>query len=294
MKKHPFALLIFLLLVFHLPANDFNDIKTLKDAGLNGKVKSCTIEEYQTKVGKNGEIVKGELKDSTVYLFNSFGYLIEKASYGVDKMIPKSRSVFAFQKDTLCSVMKNYFGEKLVDTVHYSFDNGLLSSEEDFPFGRLGDKNILKYYGYSGNLLSRYFTLKENGDTNVEVLFFYDKSNRKTEMRQFVNLGSPTLSPFATINYSYNAKGQLSNQTEDNVFQKTKKETSFGYDDRGSKNMISEVTPQNTTTDTYNYTYDDHGNWVKCTGGEIVKKSTGEIISKNNSDWVERIIEYAK
>lgn len=272
-----------------------SDHKTfLKEEGLNGKIKTCTIIYYDF-VEKFGQTEKN-IHSKKVYKYDTNGNLIEKIWYKnddsiSDKIIFKYKNYDNILEETSYdsegiltgkTINKHDSNDKLIETRKY-YSNGNLSLKKTYNKGNISERTDYAYDGwiisktifnFKGDILEEYNYLPPD----VEPIYNYSRSVmiNESEYKMYgktINkydldgnlIETIRYLPNGEILYQYKYRYDINNKLIEEIFNKKIK---------------------------YFYKYDNKGNMSECTHYEndkLVSKTTftykfnskGTMIEKN-------------
>lgn len=210
-----------------------SDIKNdLTKMGLKGSVSKVVVTEYKA-VEKFGEIEKGDVISTDSFLFNKYGYLIEKDESLIFNM--KTKLKYDEKNKLIERNEYNSKGELMMKTTFkYDTNDNIIEELKYDNNDELITKSVLKY-DKSVNTITK-TTYKKDNSVQDSVITKYNSNNLELEQNDFfmytryVSTYSDKneLSLFAIYSGSSDSKPTLSEKTV------------FKYDD-----------------------YDQHGNWLK-------------------------------
>jgi hypothetical protein len=188
--------------------------------------------------------------------------LSEVFSFGND-----TEKVIYYYKNAELVLSKHYLGSALNDSVEYVYDGkGKKTIESHFSIApaQMYTRHFTYQYDANGNL-TREFRVTDNRDTTRIIHSFFD-TNGKIARQIDSNKGDVSRTdPRLRRNiYTYDLNGNRSmdssfvNKQFDSVMENK-------YDQMGNVvQTVSRSANGKTTTSTFSYEYDGHGNWIKC------------------------------
>lgn len=260
MRKTIFTLMGFAVCLLVSCTQEKNDLEKYH---LKGNVKSI-MTKYFNAVEKFGEVAPGDCYyygDNELVCFNRDGFITEKTSYDCDGDI-RNKRVYEYDSDNLLSNVTFY-------KVDWRHPNGYLDSKEIHEYNEKRQlvqligydsngveklkfiyewdgKNIVKTMIYQNEMLSLVQVDEYNGNSKVKSVVT-DSDGKEIERLEYENNRlSKRVQEDYTATYKYNDKGlccATENARLSSVYFSSSEGKSF----------------------TYEYEYDQKGNWIKRT-----------------------------
>ena len=288
-------------------------------------VKTIVDNNLTENYDKDGRLIssKSTWGESTI-TYNSDGLPVKVVEKGLTEGTVTGESVTTYEyknKGKFCPVPMG------PGSIFHLFENGLLPGLSKVTFGTGDDANVMEYkfsgntltvstsgtyshpdddgkmveepyedivWEYSGAYPLKFaddkeflgpFTFQENGmfDTYVEGFFDWDHKGFVTthRTRTISKEFKDKMLPEKEVDLWYNYPSEEPYDTET---------ITYTYNEHGDvvKELVTHTAPLSENTETtYEYEYDDHGNWIKCSGS--IKVVDGKVYNT----WTEtRTIEY--
>lgn len=222
----------------------------LQKENLHGNIKSVRETAYEVTYNDAGKLDKGEIKefifDNSLKKFNEQGNITEEIWYDFENIQDSKRTNTQYNAKGLPT-------EALIE-------------EKDGSSIKVSLK-----YDEKGNLLEEIFHRKEGQE---KFSYKYDQKGNRIEHTAYD----------IKYSYQYNDKGQVIEENIHDEMDKISTKTIIKYDKKGNfiKKTAHYLDVSTKENYTYQYTYDQKGNWVKRI----------EYKDKNPIQITERVIEY--
>ena len=272
-------ILLFLFNLWLIECENPKKKSDLEKLGFKGKVKSVeTI--YYYAVEKSGKITKGDTSTKAFYLFNKQGNLQEKLTdfyYGSQY---KTKYVYDSQNNLIQNYIYDSYGDldkkiiykndnkgNKIEELIYDENDSLIKKytyvydlrgnlKKEFEYNPQGLKSKKTYkYDLKGNLKKEKF-YRSNGELDGKYIYKYDSQGKVIAKYWFTTKVWLTLKLTYKNTYKYNSQGDLIEE--------------ILYKNDGSiENKRS-----------YEYEYDNQGNWIRAIEYDTKEKPQYIIIRK--------------
>lgn len=271
MRKTIFTLMGFAVCLLVSCTQEKNDLEQYQ---VKGNVKSI-MTKYFKAVEKFGEVTLGDCRfydDSGLVCFNTDGLITEKTSYDCDGSI-LTKSVYEYDSDNLLSNVTYY-------KVDWQHPNGSLDSKEVYQYNEKRQlvqsirydsngveilkviyewegKNCVKTMTYHNELLSRVQVNEYNGNSIVKSVLT-DSDGIEIKRMEYAD---NRLSKEVIKDYVSKSSEIKNSVPKEDII------TTYRYNDKGLCCEIGDasLTLSKGKSYTFEYEYDQKGNWIKCT-----------------------------
>lgn len=263
----------------------------LSKNNLNGNVKSVTSLSYEAK-NYDGKLVKGDnvseglFEGNTVEIYNNTGYLLEEKNFYYDGSVYLSVLYSYDEKGKLVNRSNFNHGKKGYSKEFEYDENGNMINEYDLTPTGIAQRNWAYKYDKKGNNIERSYTYFLDESNDFKTLYEYDNDGNKVQESTYDKYGIQNTiifykhdtngnlieekvysksDLFYTNEFKYDSKGNILEDIQ-TTSENEKIKISNKYDSNG--NLISKIriSSQNKEYDfnySYQYDYDNLGNWIK-------------------------------
>lgn len=236
MKNLNFYIIIFLSLLCFSCFSDEEVMNDLKKNNLKGKVKSMEEAVYDV-VEKDGEIEKSNLNWKHLIVYNREGNKMMKKTYKLDGSV---EDVYMYKYDR-----KGRLIEELGTDAAGEYSTKMVYEYDDK--GRMIEDNLWTPE-YAHPISTSTYEYDEKGMLTESIIWYTSKKNRV--MWKYV--------------YEYNDKGQESVSKTYKEDGSLERKNIFEYNNKGDMiSMVVESDRFDPSRHTYNYEYDEKGNWIR-------------------------------
>lgn len=277
MKKSISFLLMVIVVLSIFSCENGNKINDLTKANLRGNVKYIKEKTYYVSE-KYGQLIKGEIEEYELILFDKKGNIIEEKKYS------------NYYQD---NYIKKYKYDKKGNKIEHNWYNldGEIDRKGVFEYDSKGNNIEESWYDINDNLCTKKVFKYDSKGNNIEYYrYFSDGNLHSKEICQFDSMSNKIKETLYhkndTTELSYKNKYDLNGKLlETNVYSSEGSlEKSIKYDLKGNiinsnetnkydtNGNIIEVFVNNISTSIIDYLYDDKGNWIRknIKGGDKV------------------------
>jgi hypothetical protein len=276
MKKSISLIIFFLLSILSINAQcwiahkyDFKNFSDLEKTDLQGKIEIVMFSHYDVN-NSFGEISKGNKKCEQEVLFNEDGSVNKITNYesngGIDDI-----EIHEYENGEIKLISKYNNKGTLVSKTAFIKDSLEIREQLFSSGGSLNDQYFLRSYDLKGNMIKEEWRYHKEPKKSDKTQFYFDKNNR---VIKYTRNGDDTFIISYKDNYS---KIPFKIDRLDPVTKKFKLDESHEFNSQG--NIIKEF-DKGKLSRSYEYIYDNKGNWIEKIVFQSEAKIPYEIIER--------------